>query len=321
MRVLVIGATGHIGSYLVPRLAARGFEVVALSRGERRPYCPWADWKNLETVRVDRGAEEERGSFGRRLRELGPDVVVDLTLFRAEQLPPLLEALAGRIRQYLYCGSMWVYGPSERLPTTEEDPRLADEDYGRQKAELERLLLAATHDGRFPASVLHPGHISGPGWPIIGPTGNLNPEVFGKLARGERVLLPDLGLGSLHHVHADDVAQAFELALLHPRAALGESFNVVSPRALTLRGFCRAVAGWFGREPELGFLPWEQWKETVSGQDAEDTWEHIRHSPCGSSAKARRLLGFEPRFDSLQTMRQALDWLIREGRVEAPPLS
>ena len=35
-RVVVIGATGHIGTYLVPRLVRAGHEVVAISRGERR---------------------------------------------------------------------------------------------------------------------------------------------------------------------------------------------------------------------------------------------------------------------------------------------
>ena len=37
-RVVVIGATGHIGSYLVPRLVRAGNEVIAVSRGERAPY-------------------------------------------------------------------------------------------------------------------------------------------------------------------------------------------------------------------------------------------------------------------------------------------
>ena len=38
MRVIVVGATGHIGSFLVPRLVAEGHEVIAISRGERKPY-------------------------------------------------------------------------------------------------------------------------------------------------------------------------------------------------------------------------------------------------------------------------------------------
>ena len=36
-RVVVVGATGHIGTYLVPRLVRAGYEVVALSRGARDP--------------------------------------------------------------------------------------------------------------------------------------------------------------------------------------------------------------------------------------------------------------------------------------------
>jgi len=64
------------------------------------------------------------------------------------------------------------------------------------------------------------------------------------LASGEPLALPDLGLGVLHHVHADDVAQAFELALNRP-AAIGSSFHVVSDQAMTLRGLAAAVAGWF----------------------------------------------------------------------------
>ena len=36
-RVVVIGATGHVGTYLVPRLVRGGHEVIAISRGTRDP--------------------------------------------------------------------------------------------------------------------------------------------------------------------------------------------------------------------------------------------------------------------------------------------
>ena len=39
-RVVVIGATGHIGTYLVPRLVDGGHEVIAVSRGSREPVSP-----------------------------------------------------------------------------------------------------------------------------------------------------------------------------------------------------------------------------------------------------------------------------------------
>ena len=40
MRVVVIGGTGHVGTYMVPRLVEQGFEVVVISRQEREPYQP-----------------------------------------------------------------------------------------------------------------------------------------------------------------------------------------------------------------------------------------------------------------------------------------
>ncbi|GAG65857.1 unnamed protein product, partial [marine sediment metagenome] len=61
----------------------------------------------------------------------------------------------------------------------------------------------------FPATVLHPGHIVGEGWAPLNPAGHFNPEVFTKLARGRELVLPNLGLETVHHVHADDVAQVF----------------------------------------------------------------------------------------------------------------
>ncbi len=320
MRVAVIGAMGHIGTYLVPRLAAAGHEVIAVSRGGREPYHRPPVWDTVQRVKIDREEAEGRHAFGREIAALEADAVIDLILFHPDSLPQLLEALEGRTRHYLYCGTMWVYGPTEMAPTTENEPRRADQEYGQNKARIEEMLIEASLGGRLASTVLHPGHIVGPGWAPINPAGNLDLGVFERLGRGEPVNLPDTGLATLHHVHADDVAQAFELALANPAASISQSFNVVSPAALTLRGYCRAVAGWFGHEADIRCLSWPEWKATVEDNAAEETWEHIRHCPVGSIEKARRLLGFSPRYSSLQAVREALAWLIRHGRVNLPPL-
>ena len=91
--------------------------------------------------------------------------------------------------------------------------------------------------------MLQPGHISGPGWPPIGPLGNLDPAVWYAVSAGQEIAVPGLGAELMHHVHADDVAQAFQLAVEHRAAAAGESFNVVAPSALTVRGFLAIAAG------------------------------------------------------------------------------
>ena len=59
-RVVVIGATGHIGTYLVPRLVAGGHEVIAVSRGARGPYQASPRWSAVTTVTADREAEDAR---------------------------------------------------------------------------------------------------------------------------------------------------------------------------------------------------------------------------------------------------------------------
>ena len=310
MRVVIIGGSGHIGTYLVPRLVAAGHELVVLTRGQRQPYQPSGAWSLVQTVTFDRAEEEAAGTFGQRIREQRPDIVIDLICFTLASAQQLAEALRGQIQLLLHCGTIWVHGPSAQVPTTEAQPRRPFGEYGIQKAAIEEYLLGEARRGNLPAAVLHPGHIVGPGWPPVNPAGHLNPEVFARLARGEELALPNLGLETVHHVHADDVAQAFEQAIANWGAAVGESFHVVAPAALTLRGYAEAAAAWFGQPARLRFVPWEQWRATVSEQEAATTWDHIAHSPNCSIAKAQRLLDYRPRYSSLQATHEAVRWLI-----------
>ncbi len=321
MRIVVIGATGHIGSYLVPRLVAAGHAVVAVSRGEREPYRADPTWREVEHVTLDRRAEEAAGSFGHRVARLRGDVVVDLICFTPEQCLPLVDALEGAVGHFLHCGTMWVHGPTEVAPTDETRPRRPFGEYGIAKAAIEALLLERARRTGFPATVLHPGHIVGAGWRPINPQGNLNVAVFEALAAGEAVTLPDRGLSTLHHVHADDVAQAFQKAIDARPAAVGQAFHVVSPAALTLYGYAREVAGWWGREAELRRVPWQEWRRSVSEEDARLTLDHMAHSPCGSIEKARRCLGYEPRYTSFAAVKEAVAWLIAHGQLNAPALA
>src|SRR5215208_5479147 len=317
MRVVVIGGSGHVGTYLVPRLVEAGYEVVSISRGHREPYQLHPAWDEVEQVTLDRDTEEAEATFGERVLGLKPDIVVDMICFTTESANQLVEELRGRVTHFLHCGTIWVHGHSTRVPTTEDQPRRPFGEYGVQKARIEAYLLDEARRNGFPATVLHPGHIVGPGWAPVNPAGNFDLSVFERLARGEELALPNLGMETVHHVHADDVAQASVRALYNWSVAVGESFHVVSPAALTLRGYAEAVAGWFGEQARLRFASWEEWCEGVSKEEAEGTWDHIAHSPNCSIAKAGRLLGYQPRFSSLRAVRESLGWLVEHGEVEA----
>jgi uncharacterized protein YbjT (DUF2867 family) len=98
MRVVVIGGSGHVGTYLVPRLVAAGHEVVAVSRGQRAPYQTHGAWAAVEQRTIDRTAAEAAGTFGVQIRELRPDVAIDLICFTLDSARQLVEALRGSVQ-------------------------------------------------------------------------------------------------------------------------------------------------------------------------------------------------------------------------------
>ncbi|TCC53684.1 NAD-dependent epimerase/dehydratase family protein [Kribbella capetownensis] len=315
MRTVVIGGTGHIGTYLVPELVRLGHQVTVLSRGERSPYQSDGAWKQVELVPVDRAAEDAAGTFGERVAGLEPDIVIDLICFTEDSAKQLVEAVRGKIQHLLHCGTIWVHGPSMTVPTREDTPRRPFGDYGIQKAAIERYLLDQSRRNGLPATIIHPGHICGPGWTPITPAATFNLEVYEKLAHGHDLLLPNLGLETINPVHADDVAGIFLAAIASRSTAIGESFHVVASDAVTLRGYAHAVADWFGQEARLSFLPIGQLREQLSERDAGAMWDHVAHSPNCSMDKAARLLGFRPRYSAIEAARSGIEWLVDNGKI------
>ena len=314
-RVVMLGASGHVGTYLVPRMVQAGYEVIAVSRGQREAYQAHGAWKQVRRVTIDRTAAEAAGTFGAQIRDLKPDVVVDMICFTLESAQHLVDALRGQVQHFLHCGTIWIHGPSVQVPTSEAQPRTPFGNYGIQKAAIEAYLLDQARRHGFPATSLHPGHIVGPGWFPLNPAGHFNPVVFSRLSKGEEVLLPHFGMETVHHVHADDVAQIFFQAMQYWSASVGESFHAVSPAAVTLRGYAEAAAGWFGQQPNLRFVPWAEFAAATGEDDATKTWEHIAHSPNCSIEKAQRLLNYHPRYTSLEAVYESVQWLVGQGKI------
>ena len=82
-----------------------------------------------------------------------------------------------------------------------------------------------------------------------------------------------------------------------------------------MAGYAEAVAGWFGQQPRIRFLPWEEWRLTVPEKDAKITWDHIARSPCCSIRKAERLLDYRPKYRSLAAVHESVMWLSANGML------
>ena len=253
---------------------------------------------------------KQAGVFGSVVAGLRPDAVVDLTCFTTEQARQLVEALDGQ--HVVHTGSVWSYGPSTLVPTTEDAPKHPFGEYGVNKLAIERYLVV--DQDRVRASVVHPGHISGPGWLPIGPAGNLDPAVIDALRTDGSCLLPDRGGETIHHVHAGDVADLHQACLEQPDVAAGQSFNSVCTQAFTLRGYADVVARHFGHEPKLEFVPWDEFTARVDPEYAGQTLDHIGRAPLYSMEKARTMLGFVPRHDVTDTVLESLDAWVSANR-------
>ena len=316
-RVVLIGGTGHIGTYLVPRLVEAGFEVINVSRGRRKAYQLHVAWNDVRTVVLDRETEEKDGTFGAKIRDLNPDIVIDMICFTLTSAEQLTAALKGSVQHFLHTGGIWVHGTNVAVPTTEMQPRKPFEDFGIKKVAIEVHLLNEARRNGFPATVIHPGHLVGVGWVPLNPVGNFDPQVFRTLAMGAELALPNFGLETLHHVHTDDVARFFMEVIANRSVSVGEAFHVASPAALTLRGYAEGLAAWFGQKANLVFLSWPEWKAAQKREeDVTFSYDHIAHSPNCSIAKAQRVLGYQPRYSSLEAVCQAVRWLIENGVVD-----
>ena len=142
-KILVLGGTGAMGTYLVPLLAELGYRVDAVCLDREEQAAP-----NLRYIVAD---AMNRGVL-RTLLEGRYDCIVDFMLYDTKQYAERFETLLGSCGHYIQLSSYRVYSNLE-IPTQETSPRLLDvsedreflaaEDYSLYKAREENILRAS----------------------------------------------------------------------------------------------------------------------------------------------------------------------------------
>ena len=304
MKILVIGGSGHIGSYLVRELVKKGYTVYAVMRGNRTPYGYEEEvWDKVHIVQMSR-AELYESSF---IEELNAEVVCDLIAFDLEGVKKIVSKIKNDAF-YIQIGSIWTYENKMYRPVDEEHPKNSLSAYGKAKGEIEEYLLALAREKKLRATVIHPGHISGKEWQPINPQGNLDITVFEKLKKGGEIVLPYLGLTTLQHIHSYDLAQIIIACMEKQEIANGEAFIAVAEKALTNRAICENLYAYYGQKPNLRFVDWAEFEEVVGKGNADVTYDHAYHSPCCSVEKAKRLLGVEIKYSIMDIFKEYLEY-------------
>jgi nucleoside-diphosphate-sugar epimerase len=248
MKILFVGGTGNISTSCVEWALAQGHEVGILTRGRRpSPYGP--------AVALLVGDRDDPRTLREAAQESSWDAVLDFVAFRPPQVDAAVEALSGRVGQYVFISSASVYRKPPARPAITEDMPLENPfwEYARLKIACEDRLLAAHRDRGFPMTIVRPSYTYGRTW-IPSGFGGQDYTVVGRMRLGLPVVCHGDGTSLWVMTHARDFAVGLG-GLLGRREAIGEAFHITSDEVLTWSQIYEAMARAAGVEARLVHVP------------------------------------------------------------------
>lgn len=315
-RALVTGATGGLGLALTRSLLETGHAVRAAGRS------PTA------IARLhDMGAETVAGD----LFDLGPDALckdIDVVFhaaalsspwgpdaaFRRANVDLTRDLLAAARRagagSFVFVSSPSVYARwRDQVGLTEETawPDRPLNAYARTKGEAERLVLAADAPG-FRTVAVRPRAIVGPDDAV------LLPRILRLVKRGRFPLFRN-GRALVELTDVRDAARAIRLADIHREAVGGQAINVTGGQAVPVRDLVHRLGRTLGVEVRTVSIPLAVGQALSVGADAlcralpgrpepmltPYTLSTLAWSQTFDLTRARRLLGYEPAHDAVET--------------------
>jgi UDP-glucose 4-epimerase len=322
LTVAVTGPTGDIGRSLL-RALEKSRDVGRISAMARKPFDPAAE--GLRKT-VYRQADVLDGDAVREVIA-GADVVVHLAFIIMGDLEQTTAvnlqgsrhvfeaAIEAGAKRLVYASSVAAYGfhaDNPALLTEDLDARGTQRHYySAQKAELEASLWEMLDGSGTEAYVFRPCIVAGPdaltlveSIPYIQLSDRMPSAVLRALEfmPALKPVIPDPGV-PFQLVHHDDVASAMRAAVL----GRGEPgvYNLAGQGTLTMSDLADAL-GWYSVPiPDLALGAAAELVARLPFVPAEAQWiESIRRPVLMDTTRARRQLGWRPRHDSLDTLRE-----------------
>lgn len=310
-RVLVTGATGMIGSWLVKELLGDGARVVAFIL-DLDPQSELVRSGDIHRTAVVNGALEDLRAVERAVAVHEVDTIFHLgaqTLVEAAHRSPLstweanvrgtwnvLEACrlhAGLVERIVVASSDKAYGETEELPYTEETRFAARNPYEVSKACADLIARSYHHTYGLPVTIARCGNVFGGGdlnWSRI------VPGTIRSLLDGERPLIRSDGTYARDYLYVKDVVRAYtDLASALDRDGIGGSaFNFGTEQPLTVLEMVTAIKRLMGRDEVEPVI------EDRAVGEIHDQWLSPR--------RAREVLGWAPRYSVDEGLAATIDW-------------
>jgi len=324
-RILVTGAAGFIGGALLQRLVAYGLDVLGTVQLEEE--AEELRRRGFEAAALDLAAADapwDETVAGRDLvfhvaaafqeTELS-EAVYDVVNHRAVVELARAARRAG-VERFVHCSTVGVHGDVLEIPATEETPFHPMDLYHRTKlaGELAVVELAReTSPDDMTMVVNRPAMVYGPG--------DTRLLKLYRAILGRTFVMIGSGETLAHLGYVDDQVDSFLLcALADGEAVHGEAFNIASGEPIPLNRLVRIIAdaGGVGLRPwkvPLAPVMWAGWLvETLCAPFgvrpplSRRRVGFFSHNRAFDYSKARRLLGYEPRWRPEKGIPETIRW-------------
>src|SRR5262249_17310431 len=193
--------------------------------------------------------------------------------------------------------------------------------YTTTKIEAEKLVLQRVRERNLPATVLRPGFIYGPR------DRTMLPRLLARLKAGH---VKYLGAGGqlVNNTVVQNLVDAIFDVFEKPQA-IGEVYNITDGALVSKRDFISTVATLAGYDVPRAAVPLGLARFLTTASEKVYELRGMRQAPSFSSArfqflglnldfsieKARRDLGYQPRFSFREGMQQTIDWFRSAGKL------
>lgn len=231
-KILVMGGSTFVGSYLAKHLIKIGHEVDILTRGIKK--IDYSGYKNHICVdRINRN--EMQKSLNGRIYEY----VFDISAYTREDVKILLESIdKGSLKKYIFCSSGAVYEPTEEL--IKEDFNRGENvnwgKYGLDKKEAEDYII----DSNIPYTIFRPTY-------IYGIENNLYREgyFFDRINQGKVISVPYSNKVQTQFIYIDDLVKVFTSSM-ESNITKG-IYNLTNPELITWDNLIEACGDVLGK--------------------------------------------------------------------------
>lgn len=318
-RVLVTGAAGFIGSHLVERLAAEGARVTCLVR-----YNSASNLGNLDLLAAKIKAEltvlygnVEDSDFVLRAVE-GQDIVLHLAALigipysymaprsyvrtNVEGSLNVLEAARRHgVSRVVHTSTSEVYGSARRLPMDEDHPLQGQSPYSASKISADKLAESYYRSFNTPVVTLRPFNTYGPRQS----TRAFIPTVITQALDGDTVRLGSL-TPQRDMTYVTDTVDGF-IRAAGTDGIDGETINLGTGEMHSVAEFAERILAAMGSKAKLHPEP-ARCRPEASEVTALQS----------DNAKARRLLGWEPRRTLDDGLRETIDFITCHKHLYRP---